>query len=423
MSKTTVCFVSENDSQVYPSRKGLKEQVLDGFGGLVTFAIRYIDTPFLLAGCVTYLASTGTECACTTCKPHVDRSLRGFADRLWLVLPIICFAPYGLPEELWYIAFPPPCDHNRCKLQRYMSLPKPWYHSLQHIYQPIHRQYRDFMALSPPKTPFPLLRLPLELRNRIYLYAACANTTHTIQVASQWTAGNKTQPSCSHTTSTSLLAEHGAHRSSANSRQSDRREDVVSYQLNDDGILALHGAPPPKNLLLVNRQVCAEAQEIFWSTTAFEVQPLTPNNANEWSTGGYEALERSRYAREMRKVRVKIDVARFSVGRQYLWPRTRGVAFEEIELEECLQRLVPLAEELCRVLRASAPRLRVVEMDWTDDFGNEVEAASLQMRANVLVPFTSLDGVNVRMRKLVVSERGRGEIMTTVGQVLGQGRR
>jgi hypothetical protein len=419
MSQTTACFVPANDSQVYPGRKGLKEQVLDGLGALVTLAIRYIDTPFLLAGCVTYLASTGTECSCTTCKPHVDRSLRGFADRLWLVLPILCFAPYGLPEELWYMAFPPPCKHNRCRLQRYMSPPKPWYYSLKHVYQPIQRQYRDFTAPSQPQKPFPLLELPLELRNKIYLYAACANTTHTVQVASQWIAGNSTQRTCSQTTSITLLAGHGGYKPSADILQANQREDTVSYQLNDDAILAIHGTPPSTVLLLVNRQVYAEAQEIFWSTSAFEVQPLTPNDANTWSAGGYEALATSRYAQEMRKVRVRIDVARFSVGRQYLWPRLRGVTFEEVGLEECLKRLVSLAEELCKVLRASTPRLRIVEIDWKDDFGEEVNEAILKTRAGVLEPFTSLYGVNVRMRKLVASGRGRRNIMAMVGQVLG----
>jgi hypothetical protein len=317
------------------------------------------------------------------------------------------------------MAFPPPCKHNRCRLQRYMSPPKPWYYSLKHVYRPIQRQYRDFTAPSQPQKPFPLLELPLELRNKIYLYAACANTTHTVQVASQWIAGNSTQRTCSQTTSITLLAEHGGHKPSADILQANQREDTVSYQLNEDAILAMHGTPPPTVLLLVNRQVYAEAQEIFWSTTAFEVQPLTPNDANTWSAGGYEALATSRYAQEMRKVRVRIDVARFSVGRQYLWPRLRGVTFEEVRLEECLKRLVSLAEELCKVLRASAPRLRIVEIDWKDDFGEEVNEAILKMRAGVLEPFTSLYEVNVRMRKLVASGRGRRNIMAMVGQVLG----
>jgi hypothetical protein len=420
MSKTVACFALGVGRQAYPGRESLKERVSAGLGVLVTLAIRYINTPFLLAGCITYLVSTSTECVCTICKPQHDRSLRGFADRLWLVLPILCFAPYELPEELWYIAFPPPCDHNRCRLQRYMSPPKPWYHSLKELYQPIRRQYTEFTAPSQSQKPFPLLELPLELRNEIYSYVACASTIHTIRVVSQWRAGNGTQSSCNHKTSTTLLTEHGTQMLSGTSQQSSQKEDAVSYQLNDDGTLALHGAPPPTNLMLVNRQVYAEAQEIFWSTTAFEVQPLTPNDKSAWSVGGYEALATSRYAREMQKVRVRIDVARFSVGRQYLWPRIRGIAFEEIKLEECLQKLVPLTEELCRVLRASALRLRVVEIDWTDDFGDEVEGMSLQMRANVLESFTLLDKVKIRLRKLVVSGRGREEIMTMVGQVLLQ---
>jgi hypothetical protein len=155
------------------------------------------------------------------------------------------------------------------------------------------------------------------------------------------------------------------------------------------------------------------------STTAFEVQPLTPSNANERSLDGYEVLLRSKYALEMRKVRVRIDVARFSVDiPSYTWPRVRFMTYGELGLEECLQRLALSAEDLCRVLRTSVPSSRAMEIDWVDDFGEEVDGMSLQMRVNVLVPFTTLAGFNVRLRRLVISEKVRREVMVMIKRIL-----
>jgi hypothetical protein len=164
--------------------------------------------------------------------------------------------------------------------------------------------------------------------------------------------------------------------------------------------------------------VCAEAQEFFWSTTAFEVQSIT-SDAHECSFDADEALSTPKHALKMRKVCVRIDVVRFSVGKEYMWPRDRGTTFEEIGLEQCLQRLLVLAEDLRIVLRTSVPSLRVVEIDWADDFSEAVDATSLQMRANVSVPFTSLGGINVQVRSLLIAKKGRREVMTMVRQVLG----
>jgi hypothetical protein len=76
--------------------------------------------------------------------------------------------------------------------------------------------------------------------------------------------------------------------------------------------------------MLVNKQVYVEARDIFLSTTAFEVQPLTTSNANKRSLDGYEALLMSKYALEMRELRVRIDVARFSVDiPSYTWSRLK----------------------------------------------------------------------------------------------------
>ena len=406
----------------------VKEKFLRGSGSIVTCAVRYFSTPFTLIACVAYVVSPRphSSCACATCKSSIEPGLIGFVKRFWAVLVVQCFAPYHLPEKLWRKIFPPPCSHNRCKLRRYVSPPPPWYHPLKRLYQPIQRQYIRLSGLRQSPTPFPFLRLPLELRNQIYLHASHANTRHSIQVSSPWRAGKRTQHFCGYTSATTLVAEYDAAKYDANTRRSVRSEDAISYQLNDNGIIAVHGAPPPTNLLLVSRQVYEEAREAFWRTTAFEVQPLSPNDAcwrlDQSLTPTYEALASSKYAKEMRKVRVRIDVARFSKGREckrFERVNAQVCAFWEIGLEVCAQTLVPLAEELCAVLEMNAPNLGVVEIEWVDDFPEAVEGADQQARANVLVPFTSLPGVKVRIGKLVMAGKGRGEVMTMMKQVLG----
>jgi hypothetical protein len=107
---------------------------------LVTLVSQYINTPFLLAGCITYLVSHAAGCTCPTCKPQFGIGPRGFAQRWCFVLPILCFAPYHLPEQLWRIAFPPPCEHNRCRLIRDMLQPQPWYHPLRYFHKPLQSQ-------------------------------------------------------------------------------------------------------------------------------------------------------------------------------------------------------------------------------------------------------------------------------------------
>jgi hypothetical protein len=92
-----------------------------------------------------------------------------------------------------------------------MSPLQPWYYILRHLYPPLWRQDRGLTILTQPQTPFPFLRLPLKLRNRIYLYVSHANNTHIIEIASQWRAEKPTQRFCSHISSTTILAEHDAY--------------------------------------------------------------------------------------------------------------------------------------------------------------------------------------------------------------------
>ena len=51
---------------------------------------------------------------------------------------------------------------------------------------------------------------------------------------------------------------------------------------------------------------------------------------------------------------------------------TQVCTFSEVELVVCVQRLVPLAEGLCEVLKGGVTRLKVVEIEWADDFPEDV---------------------------------------------------
>jgi len=134
----------------------------------------------------------------------------------------------------------------------------------------------------------------------------------------------------------------------------------------------------------------------------------------------YEALVMSNHLYHVRNLRVRVDVARFSMGRQFMHfqrVNTQVCTFSEMGLKVCVQRLVPLAEGLCEVSKLGATRLKVVEIEWVDDFPDDVREVDLRVRKNVLKPFASLE-VQVRIKKLVMTEKGRQRLMTMMAQVL-----
>lgn len=411
---TMPCF-ERRDSSWIPwtggRRKSLKDRILNGSFDVLTFVLGYMEMPVLIISCIGHVFFPRSTCQCPTCKVPFQPGLRGVAKKLGLILPVICCAPLHLPERLFRFLFPPPCNHNRCRLRNYISPPSPWYQPLTNLYQPITRQFAILKPAAQQEASFPFFELPFELRNQIYLLVCHANTKHTIE----WGTEKHAQPSCSHTEATTPKAEYDA---SENSRQATRTEDATSYQLENSGILAIHGPTPPTDLLLINSRVYEEVQDVFWSTTEFEVQPLTPSDA--WRRD-YGLLNILPYARKIRKVRVRINVARFSMGTRVVFSyghRVDAVAFEELELKTCCGRLSSAAEDLCGVLQSSLPMLTVVEMEWVDDFDEQVDGDDLQSRANVLVPFTSLHGTQVRVRRVQMPGAGRAEVTRMMRQVL-----
>ena len=179
-------------------------------------------------------------------------------------MPYICFTPFNVPEKLWRQIYPPPCSHNRCRLRRYVSQPLPWYHTLKHLYQPVGRQYNRIEGSDVPETSFPLFRL----KSTSTLAMPPANS---MRASSQWRAGKHTQYYCGLSAATTLIVQHGAATCDANTQQSVRSEDNVSYQLDDNGIIAVHRSWPPTNLLLNSKGLHEEACDAFRSTTAFKV--------------------------------------------------------------------------------------------------------------------------------------------------------
>ena len=132
------------------------------------------------------------------------------------------------------------------------------------------------------------------------------------------------------------------------------------------------------------------------------------------------ALAKFKYAKGMRRMRVRIDVVRFAIGRQckrFELANAQVCSSKEIGLAECARRLVPLVNQLCEVLKESAPNLSVLEICWHDNFGEGLRGNNMQLRANVLVPLASLDGIYVRICKRGTTERGRNEVMTMARQI------
>ena len=192
-----------------------------------------------------------------------------------------------------------------------------------------------------------------------------------------------------------------------------------------NGIVAVHGSWPLTSLLLTGKRFYEETYDACWSTTAFEVQPLTPNDAcwrlDQSLEPTCEALVLSNHLEHVRKLRVRVVVARFSMVRQSMRSRranTQVCTISEIGLEVCVQRLVALAERLDEVFKGNARSLKVVEIEWLDDSPGDVNKTDLRVRRNSLKPFTSL-GVQVQIKKLVLAEKGRQRVMGILRQVFG----
>ncbi|EUC48945.1 hypothetical protein COCMIDRAFT_23319 [Bipolaris oryzae ATCC 44560] len=334
---------------------------------------------------------------------------RGTSALLWRILEAITtflLAPHHFPRKLWLRLHPPPCTHHRCQLQRYVSPPppppRPCYMYMKRFCQPIRRLCNVFQSegrSQQDSDTSAFLRLPTELRCMIYDYASGGGRYGI--------------------TSSRDIAAYDP--------QEKQREDAVSYVLGDDAIIAIHGSCPSINLLLVCRRVCQEAREHFFSTTVFELHPLTPSDgswvyeyyATMLEHPAYEYLPKSLYVRMMRKARLRVDIARFSCYRQRQPRGPRGrmepvAAYDEIDLKNCTEMLLRSSRRLCEILKTAAPNLRVVDVHWVDDFPHAVSECDMDMRASVLRPFCGLDGVTLRVKQVVMAGNGKEEVFQMI---------
>jgi hypothetical protein len=140
---------------------------------------------------------------------------------------------------------------------------------------------------------------------------------------------------------------------------------------------------------------------------------MTPNFPPYCLDNCYKAITQSKYVEEMRRVRVRIDIVRSTRPENYWWHA------KTYDLATCTGRILGWAEELCGLLETTVLQLKFVEIEWVDEFGEQVEARDLELRRNVLMPFTSLNGVNVRITRLIMPEEGAKEVMAMIRTTLG----
>lgn len=129
-----------------------------------------------------------------------------------------------------------------------------------------------------------------------------------------------------------------------------------------------------------------------------------------------ECLEKSARVRMMRKTRLRVDIAKFSCYRQRQprGPRARMLtvcAYDEIDLKAGTEMLWTSSRRLFEIFKTAAPNSRVVNVHWVDDFPHAVSGRDMDMRASVLRPFSELDGVMLRAKKLVIVGNERKEVL------------
>ncbi|EMD59255.1 hypothetical protein COCSADRAFT_256601 [Bipolaris sorokiniana ND90Pr] len=113
---------------------------------------------------------------------HIFVPPRGNSNLPWRIpgaINTFLFAPHYFPTRLWLYLHPPPCNHHRCQLQRYVSPPppppRPWYMYMKRFCQPIGLLPNTFCSSRRSQQDVdtsPFLRLPTELRSMIYAYAS-----------------------------------------------------------------------------------------------------------------------------------------------------------------------------------------------------------------------------------------------------------
>lgn len=441
-TRNLACQTSKSEGTVLIMSYGAySSRFWDGVAHLVdktiTMWFKHCLTPYHLYDLALHIFFSSPRCNCSHCKLHrLKEGMLGLGSRVAIFMVALLTAPHCFPQYAWHYLFPPPCTHRRCLLRRYVSPPpppRPFYQYVvpEQLYQPIQAHFRGVQAgrlRGYDPDAFPFFRLPVEIRNLIYLHAS-GSRKYDVRYRDPW----RFKPQRFHPiyegldkNTATFIEEYDPSRDLVCFHRGPDKSDGISYQLQDNGIIAYHGSRPLMDLLLACRQMHDEAKDQFLSTTAFEVQPLTPNDAS-WRLDyslqpTYDALAKSVYASMARKVLVRIDISRFIMGRQtkrFVNTNSQICTFDDVNLGVCTEIVTSLADKLCDALRKRVPKLKVVVIHWVDEFPEAIEETDLQMRANVLIPFTELAGVRIRVGKMIVAERARAAVMGMMNQALG----
>ncbi|KAF2183877.1 hypothetical protein K469DRAFT_202677 [Zopfia rhizophila CBS 207.26] len=157
-------------------------------------------------------------------------------------------------------------------------------------------------------------------------------------------------------------------------------------------------------LLLVCRQIHEEVLDHFFSLTTFEVGPLTPHH-DEWRMDPtYQKLRNSVHLSRVQKLKVRVNLERMQMASSEGLSNHDGARFSEIGLEECVLKVQPLSEMLVRVLRNGAKNLKMITIDWKDEFPEDI---NWQLKSSVLFPFGNLEGVQFRLGRVKMADRAR----------------
>lgn len=266
-----------------------------------------------------------------------------------------------------------------------------------HSFSSLHLPYTatSTTTAASPTTPakhahFPFFRLPRELREMVYDYFR--------------------QPLGSNCIIKTCFAQRGLWKHEFDCPGPYHDDPVPLQPPPTSGIISYHGsASPPLALRLTCRQMHHELWEHFFSAR-FEVGPLTPHHDVWRFDPTYQKLSMSRRLPLLRNLLVRIDLVSLRL------MGTRGaMRYEDIGLEDCVSKLQCLAEMLVRVLRRRGKSLQSIVIEWQDEFPEERDWG---LKASVLFPFATLEGVEMRLGKLIVEEGARARLRELLEETL-----
>ena len=191
-------------------------------------------------------------------------------------------------------------------------------------------------------------------------------------------------------------------------------EEPVPYQPSfDSGFITLSNPPPPVAFLLICRTIHAELLQNFYSTTVFEAAPLTSHHDVWRADPTYQKLRASQHLPHIRILQIRIALQRMQKTEDdyplTLDYRAASYSLQEIGLEDCVLKVQPLVEILVRILRANATSLKVMIIEYVDEFLRDDEDedggmdSEWELKSSVLFPFGGLGGMRFQLGEVITS--------------------